>query len=121
MVVPGRAQPGNKPAQADAPIFRFRTDSGWTHRLAFAHTGKLLLAAAPKRIEVWDLDKGIQLRKLEEVPETKLPPLVISTRGPWLTYFVSTLSASPDGKMAAATFARSGTECSLYLWDMATG
>src|SRR5262249_42776179 len=59
--------------------------------------------------------------ELEAVPETNLPVLKLSSRGPWLTYTVHELTVSPDGKLAAAAFTRSGTECSVYMWDTATG
>ena len=84
--------------------------------------GKLLLTAGFTAVEVWDFEKGKRLRELEEVPETKLPPYKIDEKfGPWLTYTVSSLSISPDGKKAAAAYARTNTECSVYLWDTGTG
>jgi WD40 repeat protein len=98
-----------------------RLDTNRTHHLAFSANGKLLLAADFTRIEVWDVIQSKLLRDLEDVPETRLPVLKPSSRGPWLTYTVGALIASPDGKMAAAAYTRMGRECSVYLWDTATG
>jgi WD40 repeat protein len=98
-----------------------RLDTDRTRALALSGDGKLLLTADFTRIEVWDFTTGKRLRELEEVPETKQPPLKLSTRGPWLSYTVRALCASPDGKLAAAAFTRGGAECSVYLWDTATG
>jgi WD40 repeat protein len=80
-----------------------------------------MLGADFNRIEVWDFVNGKRLRELEDVPETSLPVLKLSTRGPWLRYTVHDLTVSPDGKLAAAAFTRSGTECTVYMWDTATG
>jgi WD40 repeat protein len=98
-----------------------RLDTERTYHLAFSGNGKLLLTADFTRIEVWDVTQGKRLRELEDVPETKLPPLILSEHAPWLTYTVNSLNVSPDGTKAAAAFVRSGGECSLYLWDTATG
>jgi WD40 repeat protein len=98
-----------------------RLDTERSHQLAFSGNGKMLLTADFTRIEVWDVAQGKLLRELEDVPETTLPPLKISEDAPWLTYTVSSLSVSPDGAKAAAAFVRTGAECSLYLWDTATG
>jgi WD40 repeat protein len=99
-----------------------RLETENNHQLALSADGKLLLAAGYRTIEVWDFEKGKLLRELEAVPETRLPPLKIDEEhGPWLTYTVHSLSISPDGKKAAAAYVRSGGECSVYLWDTATG
>jgi WD40 repeat protein len=98
-----------------------RLDTERTHQLAFSANGKLLLTADFTRIEIWDVAKGKLLRELEDVPETKLPPLIISEHAPWLTYSVHSLNMSPDGTKAAAAYVRMGGECSVYLWDTATG
>jgi WD40 repeat protein len=92
-----------------------------THHIAFSGDGRLMLGADFNRIEVWDFVNGKRLRELEDVPETSLPVLKLSTRGPWLRYTVHDLTVSPDGKLAAAAFTRSGTECTVYMWDTATG
>jgi WD40 repeat protein len=96
-----------------------RLDTESSHHLAFSGNGKLLLTAGSTRIEVWDVAQGKMLGELEDVPETKLPPLVLSEHAPWLTYFVHSPSISPDGTKAAAAFVRS-RECSVYLWDTTT-
>jgi WD40 repeat protein len=98
-----------------------RLETGRTHTLALSGDGKVLLTADFTRIEVWDFAKGKRLRVLEDVSETKLPVLKLSSGGPWLSYTVHSLIASPDGKMAAAAYSRMGRECSVYLWDTATG
>jgi WD40 repeat protein len=92
-----------------------------SHTLTFSADGRLMLGADFNRIEVWDFVNGKRLRELEDVPETKLPVLKFSSGGPWLSYTVHDLTVSPDGKWAAAAFTRLGTECSIYLWDIATG
>lgn len=98
-----------------------RLDIERSHCLAFSGDGKLLLTADFTHIEVWDFTTGKLVRELEEVPETKLPPLKPSSRGPWLTYTVDSLRVSSDGTLTAAPFTRTGNECSVYLWDTATG
>jgi WD40 repeat protein len=92
-----------------------------THHIAFSGDGRLMLGADFERIEVWDFVNGKRLRELEDVPETSLPVLKFSERGPWLRYTVGDLTVSLDGKLAAAAYSRSGRECSVYLWDTATG
>ena len=98
-----------------------RLDTEESRLLAFSGDGKLLLTADFTRIEVRDFVRGKLLRELEDVPETKLPVLKLSSSGPWLFYMVTCLQVSPNGALAAAAFTRRNTECSVYLWDTATG
>jgi WD40 repeat protein len=99
-----------------------RLDTERTRDLAFSGNGKLLLTADFTRIEVWDVPQGKLLRELDDVPETKLPPLKpFGDQGPWFTYTLHSLNISPDGTKGAAAFVRTNTECNLYLWDTATG
>src|SRR6266545_3049707 len=98
-----------------------RLDTEATKRLAISSDGRLLLAADFTRIEVWDFVRGKRLRELEDVPETKLPVLKTSSRGPWLSYTIHDLIVSPNGRMAAAAYTRLNSECSIYLWETATG
>lgn len=98
---------------------RFETER--THDFVISADGKKMVCCDFNRIEVWDVSQGKRLRELEDVPETKLPVLKLSSRGPWLSYHVSSLTLTPDGAMAAAAFVRTNSECSVYLWDTATG
>jgi WD40 repeat protein len=98
-----------------------RLDTERTHHLAFSGNSKRLLCTDFTRIEVWDVTQGKLLRELEDVPETKLPPLILSEHAPWLKYSVVSPSISPDGMRAAAAFVRTPSECSVYLWDTTTG
>ena len=107
--------------ELDTDKQRYRLDTERTRSLALSGNGKRLLSTDFTRIEVWDVTQGKLLRELEDVPETKLPPLILSEHAPWLTYFVHSLSISPDGIKAAAAFIRTPSECSVYLWDTATG
>src|SRR4029077_14751257 len=86
----------------------FETKS--THHIAFSGDGRLMLGADFTRIEVWDFVNGKRSRELEDVPETSLPVLKPSSRGPWLSYTIRALEVSPDGKLAAAAFTRMGSE-----------
>lgn len=98
-----------------------RLDTERTRRLALSGNGKRLLCTDFTRIEVWDVAQGKLLRELDDVPETKLPVLKTSTRGPWLSYLVHSMDISLDGAKAAAAFVRTNSECSIYLWDTSTG
>jgi WD40 repeat protein len=98
---------------------RFETER--SHVLAFSRDGRLMLGADFTRIEVWDFVNGQRLCELEDVPETRLPVLKLSSRGPWLSYTIHALTVSPNGKFAAAAFTRTRGECSIYMWDTDTG
>jgi WD40 repeat protein len=98
-----------------------RLETERNHLLACSANGKVLLGADFSHVEIWDVAQGKVLRELEDVPETKLPVLKPSSRGPWLSYTIRSLTVSPDGAMAAAALVRTGLECSVYLWDTATG
>jgi WD40 repeat protein len=98
-----------------------RMDTERNRQIALSSNGERLLSTDFTRIEVWDATQGKRLRELENVPETKLPALELSEHAPPLTYVVQSLAVSRDGKMAAATYARTGPECRLYLWDTETG
>lgn len=98
-----------------------RLETKRTRQLALSADGKLLLATDLTRLEIWDFTNGKRLQELDDVPETKLPVLKIDELAPWLSYTVGALTVAPDGKLAAAAFTRSGNECSIYLWDTATG
>jgi WD40 repeat protein len=98
-----------------------RLDTERTRALAISADGRRLLAADFTRVEVWDLARGKLLRQLEGIPETELPAVQLSSRGPAFSYTIHSLDISPDGTRAAAAFVRTGSECSVYLWDTASG
>ena len=86
-----------------------RLDTERTHHLALSGNGKLLLAADFKRIEVWDFLNGKRIRELEDVPETNLPVLKLSSGGPWL--ILSNSSPSASGRVGARRCDRSRSAC----------